>query len=110
MELSHGGCPENDLAWAACRSTFEDRREHRRSTHLKLLNVLQGNDPPEADTWYNEVKQYDFDGWAFASQVANASTSASVPFRRTFSSNTRSVYGSRATSYAGCSSPTRKIR
>ena len=38
------------------------------------------------------------DGSAFASQVATARTSSSVPFRSTFSSRTRSVYGSRATS------------
>lgn len=41
-------------------------RANRKSTHLKLLNVLQGNTPTEADAWYDAVKQYDFDGWAFA--------------------------------------------
>lgn len=41
-------------------------RKNRKSTHLKLLNVLQGNTPEEADTWYNAVKTHEFDGWAFA--------------------------------------------
>ena len=53
----------------------------------------------------NEIS---FDGSAFASQRATASTSASSPFRSTFSSSTRSVYGSRATSYEACSSSRRK--
>ena len=43
----------------------------------------------------NEISS---DGSAFASQRATASTSLSSPLRRTFSSRTRSVYGSRATS------------
>lgn len=33
---------------------------------LKLLNVLQGRNGEEADIWYDAVKHYDFDGWAFA--------------------------------------------
>ena len=33
---------------------------------VRFLNVLQGNTPDEADTWYNAVKRYDFEGWAFA--------------------------------------------
>ncbi len=41
-------------------------RSHRRSSELKLLNVLQGNTPDEADAWYDAVKVYEFEGWAFA--------------------------------------------
>jgi hypothetical protein len=41
-------------------------QRNRRSTELKLLNVLQGNNPDEADTWYESVKRYKFEGWAFA--------------------------------------------
>lgn len=31
-----------------------------------LLNVLQGRDGAEADSWYNEVKAFSLNGWAFA--------------------------------------------
>jgi len=33
-------------------------------THF--LCVLQGNTPREADRWYEAVKHYPFEGWAFA--------------------------------------------
>lgn len=38
----------------------------RKSSELKLLNVLQGNNRTDADTWYDAVKGYQFEGWAFA--------------------------------------------
>lgn len=41
-------------------------QRNRRSSELKLLNVLQGNNPGEADLWYDAVKEYEFEGWAFA--------------------------------------------
>jgi hypothetical protein len=58
---------------AECLTTTCDHlafyRKNRQSTDLKLLNVLQGNDPTEADIWYDAVKQYEFDGWAFAGRM-----------------------------------------
>ena len=33
---------------------------------VRFLNVLQGNTPSEATAWYNAVKLYEFEGWAFA--------------------------------------------
>lgn len=36
---------------------------------IKLLNVLQGNTLPDSDIWYDAVKQYDFEGWAFAGHL-----------------------------------------
>lgn len=33
---------------------------------VRLLNVLHGNDLPQTDAWYNAVKGYPFEGWAFA--------------------------------------------
>lgn len=33
---------------------------------VQLLNVLQGNDEEQADEWYEAVKDFEFDGWAFA--------------------------------------------
>ena len=32
----------------------------------KFLNVLQGNTTQQTDTWYNAVKDFKFEGWAFA--------------------------------------------
>jgi hypothetical protein len=52
----------------------------------------------------NEISR---DGWSPATQPATASTSASEPFRRTFSSRMRSVYGRRATSQRVCSASSR---
>ena len=53
------------------------------------------------------VNEISCDGSSVATQPATASTSASVPFRRTFSSRMRSVYGSRATSHFACSASSR---
>lgn len=39
---------------------------------IKLLNVLQGNDVAESDQWYDAVKQYDFEGWAFAGKLRHS--------------------------------------
>jgi hypothetical protein len=44
---------------------------HRRNRETRFLNVLQGNTPTEADAWYNAVKRYAFEGWAFAGLLRN---------------------------------------
>ena len=44
---------------------------HRSNSHLKLLNVLHGNDQVEADHWYDAVKGFRFEGIAFASAQRN---------------------------------------
>ena len=43
--------------------------KHRTNRHVRLLNVLQGNDQDQADKWYNVVKAYSFEGWAFAGKL-----------------------------------------
>ena len=43
---------------------FFDR--HRQNEKTIFLNVLQGNTALEADAWYDKVKIFDFEGWAFA--------------------------------------------
>jgi hypothetical protein len=42
---------------------FENKRT---SSQLWLLNVIQGNTVPECVHWYNTVRIYGFEGWAFA--------------------------------------------
>lgn len=46
-------------------------RAHRRNSNTVFLNVLQGNSTPESDAWYNAVKHFDFEGWAFAGRLRN---------------------------------------
>lgn len=46
-------------------------QKHRKNRKLIFLNVLQGNSTAEADAWYNAVKKYDFEGWAFAGKLRN---------------------------------------
>ena len=41
-------------------------RKHRKPGRVKLLNVLQGNTLIETDAWYDAVKGFEFEGWAFA--------------------------------------------
>jgi hypothetical protein len=39
---------------------------NRSNPNVAFLNVLQGNTPAQLDTWYDAVKSYRFEGWAFA--------------------------------------------
>ena len=41
-------------------------QRHRVPGKIALLNVLQGNTLRDSDLWYDKVKNYDFEGWAFA--------------------------------------------
>ena len=41
-------------------------QKYRVPGRIRLLNVLQGNTTAESDTWYDAVKMYGFEGWAFA--------------------------------------------
>ena len=38
---------------------------HRQNHDIRFLNVLQGNDQAQADAWYDAVKVYPMEGWAF---------------------------------------------
>lgn len=37
-----------------------------RQGKTKFLNVLHGRNWEESEQWYNQIKDYDFEGWAFA--------------------------------------------
>lgn len=43
-----------------------DRFAAERTGPTKLLNVLQGRSERESKHWYDAVKHYEFEGWAFA--------------------------------------------
>ena len=40
-------------------------RDERENPNTRFLNVLQGRDYKEAQVWYEEVRKYKFEGWAF---------------------------------------------
>lgn len=46
-------------------------QQNRAATNVKFLNVLQGNTTSESDIWYDAVKQFNFEGWAFAGVLRN---------------------------------------
>ena len=46
-------------------------RDNRRNTDLKLLNVLQGNDLTHGLHWYDQVKRFQFEGYAIAGLCRN---------------------------------------
>lgn len=47
-------------------------RRCRAPGKVKLLNVLQGNDVTQSDIWYDTVKKFDFEGWAFAGPLRHS--------------------------------------
>lgn len=57
-----------DCLRATCEH-LDFMKANRRSSHVQFLNVLQGNTPDEADVWYDTVKDYPTEGWAFAGML-----------------------------------------
>jgi hypothetical protein len=57
-------------SFQACLNQTLDHLEffqkHRKPGATKFLNVLQGNTTQQTDKWYEAVKHYEFEGWAFA--------------------------------------------
>lgn len=76
LDVPTGPLMKPDYAFSSfndCLRTTLDHldyfRRHRTLGKVKLLNVLQGNNPGESDQWYDAVKQYEFEGWAFAGKL-----------------------------------------
>ena len=44
-------------------------QKHRKPGATKFLNVLQGNTTQQTDIWYDAVKNFEFEGWAFAGPI-----------------------------------------
>ena len=44
-------------------------QKHRTPGATKFLNVLQGNTTQQTDAWFDAVKGYQFEGWAFAGKL-----------------------------------------
>lgn len=51
-------------------SFFADNRGRNFGKGTKFLSVLQGLDDASTDLWYNAVKGFEFEGWAFAGEPA----------------------------------------
>lgn len=51
-------------------SFFADNRGRNRGKGTKFLSVLQDNGDGSGDRWYDAVKDFEFEGWAFAGDIA----------------------------------------
>jgi hypothetical protein len=49
---------------------FADNRGRNRGKGTKFLSVLQDNGNGAGDRWYDAVKGFEFEGWAFAGDIA----------------------------------------
>jgi hypothetical protein len=71
-------CAANDLSldFNACLKqsllNLDYFVQNRKPGATKLLNVLQGRNEPESKAWYEAVKGYGFEGWAFAGAHQNS--------------------------------------
>ncbi|GLI94394.1 hypothetical protein [Methylocystis echinoides] len=73
LDVPTGPCQKPGYAFKNtkdCLATTLDHldffQKYRTPGKIRFLNVLQGNTQKEADAWYDAVKIYDFEGWAFA--------------------------------------------
>ena len=78
LDVPTGPLERPDLGYAFtsfkdCLDTTIDHLEffqkHRKPAATKFLNVLQGNDTKQSDKWFDAVKGFDFEGWAFAGKL-----------------------------------------
>ena len=45
--------------------------ENRTRSDAKILNVIQGQTIPQVKKWYDEIKKYEFEGWAYGGTRGN---------------------------------------
>jgi len=45
--------------------------ENRTRSNAKILNVIQGQTIPQVKKWYDEIKKYQFEGWAYGGTRGN---------------------------------------
>jgi len=64
IRLADQGGFNDCLEWSLVNLDYF--RDNRKNPDLKLLNVLQGEDQVQSNTWWEAVKDYPFEGWAFA--------------------------------------------
>jgi hypothetical protein len=73
LDVPTGPVGKRSYRYTSFRDCLDHTLDHvdffqreRTSPDLKLLNVLQGNNRHDADVWYDAVKGYRFEGFAFA--------------------------------------------
>ncbi|MGV9008065.1 hypothetical protein [Brevundimonas sp.] len=63
--IGRGRWTSFDDCLTASEANLKTTLDHRSSGRLRLLNVLQGRDWTEAARWFEAVRQYPLEGWAF---------------------------------------------
>ena len=73
LDVPTGPLNTEGYAYSSFRECLDTTLDHlrffqanRQPGATKFLNVLQGNTTQQTDTWYDAVKHFDFEGWAFA--------------------------------------------
>ena len=73
LDVPTGPCLKPGYAFKNTKDCLSATLDHldffqrnRQQGNVRFLNVLQGNTPAEADKWYDAVKSFSFEGWAFA--------------------------------------------
>lgn len=73
LDVPTGSVGRPDYPFTCTRDCLKATLDHldffqrnRVAGETSFLNVLQGNNLKEADAWYDAVKVYNFEGWAFA--------------------------------------------
>lgn len=73
LDVPTGPLRDPSYRYKEFRDCLNDTVEHlqfytkwRQNNDVCFLNVLQGNNRAQADAWYDAVKKFEFEGWAFA--------------------------------------------
>ena len=73
LDVPTGPLDTQGYAYSSFRHCLDTTLDHlrffqanRQQGATKFLNVLQGNTTQQTDIWYNAVKHFEFEGWAFA--------------------------------------------
>lgn len=76
LDVPTGPLARSGYAYANFRGCLDTTLDHlkffernRTQGATKFLNVLQGNTTQQSDIWYDAVKRFEFEGWAFAGKL-----------------------------------------
>ena len=76
LDVPTGPLLGGNYAYADFRACLTATLDHlqffaanRKPGATKFLNVLQGNTTQQSDIWYDAVKNFEFEGWAFAGKL-----------------------------------------
>ena len=76
LDVPTGPLERSGYAYSNFRACLDQTLDHltffaanREPGATRFLNVLQGNTTQQTDLWYDAVKDYEFEGWAFAGKL-----------------------------------------